>query len=281
MKCHDGFGVILGKNLLKSSHEFAPFAGRRQNPIATISTMKVISTVLAFCFVLAAAVQAAPRLFMIGDSTMANKPLDTPERGWGMAMGPLMIDPSMVQNHAVDGRSSKSFIDEGRWAKVMAELQDGDFVIIQFAHNDEKKEDPKRYADPATDFRTNLRRFISDTRDKGATPILATPVCRRKFDAEGKLINTHGDYPAAMRAVAKEERVPLIDLERLTAKWLQNAGDSGSRKFFMWLDPGLFAKFPQGSKDDTHFVEAGAKAVAKLAANEIRDQNLTLAKWLR
>jgi DNA sulfur modification protein DndE len=242
--------------------------------------MKLLSFCLA-CLAFVVTSNAAPRVFMIGDSTMANKPLDLPERGWGMALGQFLVDPAMVQNHAVNGRSTKSFIDEGRWDKVLADLKDGDFVIIQFAHNDEKKEDPKRYADPATSFRDNLRRFIRETRAKGGSPLLATPVCRRKFDATGKLVDTHGDYPAAVRAVAAAEKVPLLDLERATAKWLQAAGDTASRKFFMWIEPGAHPKIPDGRKDDTHFVEAGAKAVAELAVNEIRAQKLPLAKWLK
>src|SRR4051812_27365328 len=159
---------------------------------------------------------AAPRVFMVGDSTMANKPLDLPERGWGMALGQFLVDPAMVQNHAMNGRSTTSFIAEGRWDKVMTELQSGDFVIIQFGHNDEKKEDPKRYADPAGSFRDNLTRFITDTRAKGATPILATPVARRRFDAEGKIVDTHGAYPEAVRAVAKSTKTPLLDLTSAT-----------------------------------------------------------------
>jgi DNA sulfur modification protein DndE len=237
-------------------------------------------------FVLASSIALAapanpPRIFLVGDSTMANKPLDLPERGWGMALGQFFIEPAMVQNHAVNGRSTKSFIDEGRWEKVMAELKAGDFVIIQFGHNDEKKEDPTRYADPATSFPENLKRFIAETRAKGGTPILATPVCRRKFDAAGKLVDTHGAYPAAVRTVAKETKVPLLDLERATAKWLQSVGDEPSKKFFMWIEPGVYPKIPDGRKDDTHFVEAGAKAVAELAVAEIRAQKLPLAKWLK
>ena len=222
----------------------------------------------------------APRVFMIGDSTMANKPLDLPERGWGMALGKFLTDPAMVKNHAMTGRSTKSFIDEGRWAAVEAELARGDFVIIQFAHNDEKQEDPKRYADAAKDFRTNLRRFIRETRAKGATPILATPVARRKFDRSGKISQTHGDYPAAVRAVATEEKVALLDLTTATTAWLEAAGDEPSKKFFMWIEPGKFEKIPEGRKDDTHFVEAGAKQVAALAAAQIREQKLPLAQWL-
>src|SRR5438034_666091 len=147
--------------------------------------MKSLKLALTFLAV-TVALTAAPHVFMVGDSTMANKPLDLPERGWGMALGKFFVDPAMVHNHAVNGRSTKSFIDEGRWEKVVGELRAGDFVIIQFAHNDEKKEDPKRYADPATTFRDNLRKFIREARAKNATPILATPVCRRKFDASGK-----------------------------------------------------------------------------------------------
>ena len=164
--------------------------------------MKLPFAALAFGFALLASAFAAPSLHMIGDSTMAEYAADRPVRGWGMAVGPLMVDPAMVKNHAASGRSSKSFIDEGRWAKVLATLQAGDFVIIQFAHNDEKDQDPKRYAAPRGAYQDNLRRFVRETRERGATPILATPVARRKWSAAGELVETHGDYPAALRAVA-------------------------------------------------------------------------------
>ena len=225
--------------------------------------------------------KSAPRLFMAGDSTMANKPLDLPERGWGMVLPEYFVDPAMVHNEAVNGRSTKSFIDEGRWAQLTSELQPGDFVIIQFGHNDEKKEDPKRYTDPATTFRDNLRRFVRDVRAKGAHPILATPVCRRKFDHAGKRVDTHDGYPDAVRAVAAEEHVPLLDLEQATAKWLQSVGDEPSKPFFMWIPPGKYPKLPNGRQDDTHFVEAGAKHVAELAIAEMRALKLPIVKWLK
>jgi DNA sulfur modification protein DndE len=227
-----------------------------------------------------ASAAAAPRVFLAGDSTMADKPLDLPERGWGMALGGFFQPEVTVRNHAMNGRSTKSFLDEGRWAKLTGELQAGDFVIIQFAHNDEKK-GTKSYADPAGAFRDNLRRFIAETRAKGATPILATPVCRRKFDAAGQLVDTHGAYPAAVRAVAAEEKVALLDLTTATAQWLQAAGDEPSRRFFMWIAPGTHPKIPDGRKDDTHFVAAGAEAVAGLAVAQIRAQQLPLAQWLK
>ena len=235
--------------------------------------------ILAACAPAAAA--ELPRVFLAGDSTMADKPLDLPERGWGMALGPLLREGVAVRNHAMNGRSTKSFLDEGRWGKLAAELRQGDFVVIQFAHNDEKREDPKRYTDPATTFRDNLRRFVREARARGATPLLATPVCRRKFDGAGRLRDTHGDYPEAVRAVAREEQVPLIDLERATAAWLQREGDVPSRRFFMWLEPGAHPRIPEGRRDDTHFVAAGAEAVAALAVAAIREQNLPLAPWLR
>jgi lysophospholipase L1-like esterase len=217
---------------------------------------------------------------MIGDSTMANKPLELPERGWGMVLPEYFKDPTMVHNHALNGRSTKSFIDEGVWTKVLGELKTGDTLIIQFGHNDEKSEDPKRYTDPATSFRDNLRRFIRESRAKGATPVLATPVCRRKFE-HGKLVDTHGAYPDATRAVAAEEHVPLLELNHLTAEWLQSVGDEPSKQFFMWIPAGKYAAIPKGRQDDTHFVEAGAKHVAELAIGEMRRLKLSIVEWLK
>ena len=227
------------------------------------------------------AATAAPLLYMAGDSTMAQKPLDLPERGWGMALNGFFKDPAMIQNHAVNGRSTKSFINEGRWARLVAALQPGDFVLIQFGHNDEKVERPDVGTKPETEFRDNLRRFIRDVRAKQATPILATPIARRKFDAAGKLTPTHGLYPAVVRQVAAEEKVGLIDLEHATAEWLQSVGDADSKKFFMWIAPGTNPKIPQGRQDDTHLVDAGAVKVAELAAAQIRAAQLPLAQWLK
>jgi DNA sulfur modification protein DndE len=226
------------------------------------------------------AVSGLPRLFMAGDSTMADKPPDLPERGWGMVLPRFFRDPAIVRNHAVNGRSTKSFIDEGRWQAIVDELREGDVVIIQFGHNDEKKEDPTRYADPATTFRENLRRFVSDVRSRRASPILATPVARRKFDASGRLTATHGEYPDAIRAVAADAKVPLLDLERSTSTWLQEVGDEPSKRFFMWIEPGKYPGLPDGRQDDTHFVEAGALHVAELAIAEMRTLKLPIVEWL-
>lgn len=242
----------------------------------------LLLAVLVVKFPLAAlAADAAPLVYLAGDSTMSHKPLDLPERGWGMALGGLLKDPAMVQNHAVNGRSTKSFINEGRWARLVAAVRPGDFVIVQFGHNDEKVENPSVGTNPATEFRDNLRRFIREVRTKEGIPVLATPIARRKFDATGKLTPTHGVYPAAIRTVAQEEKVDLIDLEAATNQWLQAEGDEPTKKYFMWIAEGAHPLIPGGRKDDTHLVDAGAFKVASLAVAEIRAKNLPLAKWVK
>ena len=162
---------------------------------------------------------ALPTIHLIGDSTMADKPTEppNPERGWGQAL-PRWLNPEFVRvvNHAMNGRSTKSFLDEGRWANVIAMLRPGDFVIIQFGHNDEKDKSPDRYADPWGAYQENLRRFVREARERQAMPILATPVARRKWSNTGELLETHGDYPAAMRAVAGQQHVPLLEMNTLT-----------------------------------------------------------------
>lgn len=258
-----------------------PQVAARPAGVQAARTLMLKRLLLLPLLALSLAAAEAPRILLAGDSTMADKPLDLPERGWGMALGAFFKAGVVVKNHAMNGRSTKSFIDEGRWQKLLDETRSGDFVIIQFSHNDEKVEDPKRGTDPKTTFPENLRRFVRDVRAKNATPLLATPVCRRKFDRAGQITMTHGAYPDAIRAVATAEKVPLLELEHATAAWLRAAGDEPSRKFFMWIEPGKFAKIPDGRKDDTHFVEAGANKVAELAVTQIREQKLPLAMWLR
>lgn len=224
-----------------------------------------------------------PALHLIGDSTMADKPVDkpNPERGWGQLFPTLLKEPARVVNHAQNGRSSKSFRDEGRWQNVLEQTEKGDFVLIEFGHNDEKSQDPKRYAAAETDFKDNLRRFIREARAKGASVLLATPVNRRKFDDKGQLSDTHGAYPDAMRAVASEEKVPLIDLHKLTRALLEKLGPENSKSLFVWVKPGEYAILPKGREDDTHFNEKGALAVSQLVAAELRAQKHPLADWLK
>lgn len=207
-------------------------------------------------------------VYTIGDSTMADKTAAVaPETGWCQALRFFVDSTVILKNRAVNGRSSKSFIAEKRWQAVTDSLKRGDFVIIQFGHNDEKKQDTTRYTDPHTAFRQNLARFVRETRDKGATPILCTPIVRRKFD-KGFLVDTHGDYPAVTRQVAAEMNVPLVDLQWLTAGAVSALGEEGSKKIYLWTAPA--AKFPDGRKDDTHLCTEGASLVARLAAQQMR-----------
>ena len=221
-------------------------------------------------------------IFMIGDSTMADKPLnDNPERGWGQLFPQYFTDAVQIKNYAVNGRSTKSFIKEGRWDSVMKYMRKDDWVFIQFGHNDEKIEDSNRYASPNGLYRANLIRLVNETRAKGGNPILVTPVMRRKFDANGKFEDTHGEYPDAVRAVAKELNVPLIDLHRSSKKLIEEHGVEGSKKLFLWMDPKHFKAAPDGKKDDTHFSEYGASSVASLVCAELREKNIALAKELK
>ncbi len=247
------------------------------------SKMKKASIVLLVLTALAFQIPQKPiRIFMIGDSTMADKPLtDNPERGWGQLFPQYFTSDVTIKNHAVNGRSTKSFLKEGRWDTVLKYLQNGDWVFIQFGHNDEKIEDSNRYAAPQTTYRDNLVRFVKETRAKGANPILVTPVMRRKFDAAGKFVDQHGEYPDVVRAIAKEMNVPLIDLHRSSQALIESQGVEGSKKLFLWIDPKHFKTAPDGRKDDTHFSEYGAAEIASLVCNELQQKNIALAQYLK
>ncbi|MDB4914789.1 MAG: rhamnogalacturonan acetylesterase [Gemmatimonadetes bacterium] len=234
---------------------------------------------LSLCLAALGGAPAKIDVYMIGDSTMADRPTPekNPYRGWGQLFPAFFDDSVAVHNFAVNGRSTRSFIDEGRWAAVSAQLHRGDYVIIQFGHNDEKKEDSTRYTDPAGSYRRNLERFVKESRDRGAIPILCTSIVRRSFDATGILRATHGDYPRATREVAAALHVPMIDLEKATGGLVSAAGPEKSKALYGYVDAGKNEMFPEGLKDDTHLSLAGATAVAKLAALGIRASSLPLA----
>ena len=222
-------------------------------------------------------------IHMMGDSTMANK--DTtggnPERGWGMVLGDYFKDNVTVMNYAKNGRSSKSFIDEGLWDSVKVHTMPGDYIMIQFGHNDEKINSPQRYTAPWGEYQDNLRLFIKTAREMGATPVLLTPVARRAF-TDGVLDeHTHGEYPAAMRAVAEETGTVLIDMEKATLDWIRAAGDSASRPYFMWVEPGTVKAIPDGRQDNTHSTEIGARRNCEIVCDSIKAEMPDLAKFLK
>ncbi|MET7455615.1 rhamnogalacturonan acetylesterase [Streptomyces sp. NPDC005574] len=208
--------------------------------------------------------QAAGRrrtLYIAGDSTAAQKYADAaPETGWGMALPFFLSRDRPVANHAVNGRSSKSFVDEGRLAVVLDAIRPGDLLLIQFAHNDEKTTDPLRYTEPWTTYQDYLRQYVEGARARGARPVLATPVERRRFDADGNAVPSHGDYPAAMRALAGEERVALLDIQALSLALWQRLGVEETKRYFNWTAT---------EQDNTHFNPPGAIAVARLVVREL------------
>ena len=232
-----------------------------------------------------AAFKAEPvkqRIFLIGDSTMANKKaIDAPETGWGQVFHRLFTDAVEIQNHAVNGRSTRSFRTLGHWKAVHDQLRKGDYVFIQFGHNDQKEGDTLRYASAQTDYRANLERYIRETEAKGAVPVILTPVMRRKFDENGKLTDQHGEYPAVAREVAHKHRLTLIDMHAASWKILEEQGEKNSRKIFMHYPGGVFPKFPDGITDNTHFSPYGAALMANIVAGELMQQSHPLRNFLK
>lgn len=221
-----------------------------------------------------------PRIFLIGDSTMADKvPAVAPETGWGMVF-PQYINLT-VQNHAVNGRSTKSFRNDGHWSKVYEQLRPGDWVFIQFGHNDQKISDTTRYAAPQTDYRKNLLQYIAEIRSKGANPLLITPVMRRKFDAQGNFVDQHGEYPGVVKEIAKQQNVPLIDLHAKSKAVIVQHGVEDSKRLFLNLEKGTSPNYPDGKEDNTHFTVYGASIMASLVAESILELKLPLTNALK
>ena len=266
----------------------------------------VLSVIAALVLVFSAAVEdKTTTIFIIGDSTAAKKDLSTgsPERGWGMALQ-CYFDSAYIRvdNHAVNGRSSKSFIDEGRWDKVLSAMKPGDYVIIQFGHNDEKPA-VERHTDPGSTFDYNLAKFVRETRERGGIPILMNPVVRRNFAqkplkndddeklrnttfADGSklvegdsLIDTHGLYKVAPRDVARRMNCHFIDANQITHHLEQSLGVEGSKQLHMWYKPGEEPSLPQGRQDNTHYNIYGAQVVAKLLAEALIEEIPVLSKY--
>lgn len=234
---------------------------------------------LLACLVLASMSPAPEKItvYLIGDSTMADKrPEAFPETGWGMPFKTFFDSSVTVDNRAKNGRSTSSFIAENLWQPILDGLNEGDYVFIQFGHNDEVKSKTDRYT-PPKDFKRNLIRFITETRNKKATPVLLTPVSRRQFDDDGKVRETHPVYSQLVVDVAKETNVAFIDLDRESRGLLQQFGEDDSRYLFMQLEPGEHPNYPDGRNDNTHFSEFGARKIAQLVLKDILSLHLELA----
>lgn len=217
-------------------------------------------------------------VYLIGDSTMSTKDVNAyPETGWGMPFAHFFDSTVTVENHAKNGRSTRTFISENRWQPIVDKLKKGDYVFIQFGHNDESEKKVERYTTPEQ-YKANLIKFVSDTRAKKATPILLTPVARRKFDDEGNVMETHLIYSDVVRTLAAELQVSLIDLDKKSMELYQELGKKNSKMLFLKLEPGEHPNFPEGKNDNTHFNELGARKIAQIVLSEVKRLNLELSQ---
>ena len=207
-----------------------------------------------------------PTIWIIGDSTVEdNKP---PFRGWGWALPRYAAEGVKVRNIALSGRSSRSFRAEGLFAPAEKEMAAGDMLLIQFGHNDEK--DDERHTDPDTTYPENLWRYCREAMNHGAQPVLLTPVSRRFFVGGGSLLYTHGEYPGAVRRLAEERKIPLIDLKKDSRELYLSLGEEKTAELFVRLAPGENPDFPEGHDDKTHFNAFGADAICRLVVEGMR-----------
>lgn len=227
--------------------------------------------------------QQKPVLFLIGDSTMANKenPDKNPEHGWGQVLPQFFTGGIEIQNHAMNGRSSKSFRTEGRWNTIEKQLKKGDFVIIEFGHNDQKLKDSTKFTNPYTQYRANLERYVNETRAKGAIPVLMTSIVRRNFNENGILIDTHKEYPLVVRMVADDMKVPFVDMQLLTEQLEISCGPENSKKLHLHYKEGENPYYPKGKEDDTHLSKLGAEKVAGLAVKKLKMMKTGLEKYIK
>ncbi|MGF7230027.1 rhamnogalacturonan acetylesterase [Arachidicoccus sp.] len=214
------------------------------------------------------------RIFMAGDSTMQNYNIaKTPQRGWGQMLPDFFNKNVVIFNEARGGRSTKSFIKEGLWQKLIDSVRAEDWVFIEFGHNDQDKRKPERFT-PPQDYKINLERMVRDVLAKGAHPVLLTPIAMRSFKPDGRYYDGHGDYPEKVREVAQAFKIPIIDLDKTYGEVISELGPEKSKDLFMNFDANIYPAFPKGDKDNTHQREAGAREIAKLAVQGIRENNI-------
>ena len=231
-----------------------------------------------FLFLMAFAMPEKKKItiWLCGDSTMSIKDKKAyPETGWGTPFVYFWDSTVVVENLAKNGRSTSSFRNEGLWKKVLDGVAEGDYVFVQFGHNDEVP--TKKTYTTETEFRNNLKQYIKEARDKKATPILLTPMARRKFDSGGKIEGTHDVYSQIVRDVVREEKVVLFDMDKITQQLYQQFGVENSKLLFLHLKPGEHPNYPDGKEDNTHFSELGARLVAQFVLQDIRKQIPELA----
>lgn len=213
------------------------------------------------------------KIFMIGDSTMKYNNIHRhPQTGWGQVLHLFTKNEWLVEDHAENGRSTKSFIDEKRFDVVLSKMEKGDFLICAFGHNDEKIQDPLRYTTPYGTYQENLKFYYNEFTKRGGHVVFATPITRHKF-VDGVCVNSHGEYPQAMLDLCKELNCTCIDLNSLTINLYNKVGEEKSKQYHMIFDPNTYFNYPEGKDDHSHLVYAGAIAVAELFVKEIFKTN--------
>ncbi|WP_088102919.1 rhamnogalacturonan acetylesterase [Halalkalibacter urbisdiaboli] len=221
-----------------------------------------------------------PTIYLVGDSTVTDQAAaQFPYTGWGQVFPKYLSDKAAVANYARSGRSSKSFIDEGRLDTIWEQIKPNDFLMIQFGHNDQKPDE--RGTEPFSSYKNYLNIYIDGAKQRGAIPILVTSMHRRTFDHNGQIIDTHGEYIKAMKELSVDEGVELIDLHEKSKHLYERYGPERSKDLFMWAKAGEFEQFPEELKDDTHFNLKGAKEISTLVVEEIIERNLSLKHFLR
>jgi lysophospholipase L1-like esterase len=221
---------------------------------------------------------SVPTVFLAGDSTVTDQ-RNEPWSAWGQMLPRFFRDDIAIANNAESGESLKSFVGEKRLEKVMSQIKAGDWLFIQFNHNDQKEKGEG--VGPFTTYKASLKRFIAEARSKGAHPVLVTAMFRRNFDEHGKIVDTMAQYPEAVRQTAAEEKVTLIDLNAMSRTLFEAMGPETSKKAFVHYPAGSFPGQTEELKDDTHFNTYGAYELAKCVVEGIKKDSPELARCLR
>ncbi|MDM5177289.1 GDSL-type esterase/lipase family protein [Massilia sp. DJPM01] len=223
---------------------------------------------------------AAPVAYLAGDSTVASYGTGNyPQQGWGGRIRDYLTTGITVDNRAIGGRSSKSFVDEGRLSSILSVIKPGDYLFVQFGHNDGYG-DPRLHTDPYTSFKTYLAMYVDLSRQYGAIPVLVTPMGRRRYNDSGRFINDFADRAAAMKQLASEKNVPLIDLNAKSIAFYDGVGVAATADVFLWLAANEYPRFPNGVSDDTHFQEYGAGQLARLVVQGIEESRLAMRSFI-
>lgn len=212
------------------------------------------------------------KIYMMGDSTMKYNNISSyPQCGWGQMLHLFTKNDWLIEVHAENGRSSKSFIDEGRFDKILNKLTEGDYVICQFGHNDEKYQDPSRFTTPQL-YKENLKYYADKVKEKGAKIVFATSITRHKF-VDGIQVNTHQDYPTAMKEFAKDNGYTCIDLNDLTIKLYNQIGEEASSKYHMIFPANKYPNYIEGKDDHSHLMYLGAVTICELFVKALSKTN--------